>query len=120
MPILRTASFKINREPVPAAYPTPLACPSAPFFLSNDPHHRTTISWRSAPWAASYDLVLRDRTTGREHGRRQVWDCTKEGQLALELGPELGFGAPRSSLSVVLVGRGVDGQYGPESEPLFL
>lgn len=117
IPILRTASFKINRETTPSAYPTPSAPPGAPFFV---PGSANAINWQSAPWASSYDLILRDRTTGHEHGRRQVWDCTKEGQLELELGPELNFGAPRESLVVVLVGRGVDGQYGPEGQPLYL
>lgn len=102
----------MNREKVPP-WPVPSA-PGKPFLLS--PHQ---IAWTAAVWAASYEVILRNRQTGQELGRRQVWDCTKEGELAVDVQMELGV-APREKLGLRLRGIGVEGAFGPESEELAL
>lgn len=93
--------------------PSPSA-PSKPWLVSSN-----QICWRSAAWAHSYELILRNRQTGQEYGRRQVFDCTKEDCSAVDVSMELGAG-PREQLGLRLRGIGIDGAFGPDSEELAL
>jgi hypothetical protein len=104
----------MNREKVPPC-PVP-SVPGKPFLVSPD---QLQIAWTAAVWAASYELILRNRQTGQVLGRRQVWDCTKEGELAVDVQMELGV-APREVLGLRLRGIGVEGAFGLESEELAL
>ncbi|ORY72563.1 glycoside hydrolase superfamily [Leucosporidium creatinivorum] len=67
----------------------------------------------------SASFKMNREKTGQELGRRQVWDCTKEGELAVDVSMELGV-APREVLGLRLRGIGVEGAFGPESEELAL
>ncbi|SGZ22361.1 BQ5605_C022g09479 [Microbotryum silenes-dioicae] len=115
--ILRHHSYKMNHQKTPTQHPVPPA-PSK-VWLDPSSLDQTHLLWTSAPWAHSYELILRDLSTGHEYGRRQVWDCTKEGESRLELSRELGA-APRTRLGVCLRGISLDGTPGPESEMLSL
>ncbi|SCV68987.1 BQ2448_2007 [Microbotryum intermedium] len=115
--ILRHHSYKLNHQKTPSQHPIPPA-PSK-VWLDPQSHGRRHILWTSAPWAHSYELILRDLSTGHEYGRRQVWDCTKEGESHVDLSMELGT-APRDQLGVWLRGISLDRTAGPESEMLRL
>ncbi|KAM0792448.1 hypothetical protein ACM66B_005125 [Microbotryomycetes sp. NB124-2] len=125
---LRHWSFKINNQSVPKTWPVPSQPPSAPWFCSQPPQP-PYICFRSAVWAATYDVVFLKRNDSaaggavHELGSKRVSDSTKEGCLAIEVANEWNHAQQQEGsgarFGVSVRGVGVDGQVGPSSDVMW-
>ncbi|GAA5863738.1 hypothetical protein JCM1840_005748 [Sporobolomyces johnsonii] len=106
---IRAASFRINKLK-PPPFPVPSA-PSKPWIAGPG-----AICFAGASWAARYEVLVRADGGGEQ--RKEVVDCTKEGEFAVDLGRELQGCGGRARVRVRAVG--VDGKSGDESEELII
>lgn len=77
---IRAASYKINKEKVPGAYPTPPA-PGRPFSLGPG---RGAVAFAGSAWAQGYEVqVVAD---GEVVSTFNCDDSTKEGEFGVSIG----------------------------------
>ncbi|GAA5859544.1 hypothetical protein JCM5353_006319, partial [Sporobolomyces roseus] len=114
VPSIRAASFKINSLK-PPAHPTP-SPPSKPWQCR--PNH---VCFAGSAWAERYEVIVRGGQGGEE--RKEVWDCTKEDELMIDLSRELGKvggGGGGGGARISVRAFGVDGHPSEEGEALIL
>lgn len=101
---MRAASFRLNRERVPRAYPTPPR-PGRPFGRGEG---TGAVAFAGAAWAAGYEVEVRGEAGGEVVSRVVVDDSVKEG--------EFGVGVGCGKWWVRVRGVGVGGEEGQWSE----
>ncbi|KAM0754148.1 glycoside hydrolase [Meredithblackwellia eburnea MCA 4105] len=108
---IRCASFKINSEMI-----TPPPIPLAPEKLWIQ--STTCLCWTGSAWASTYQLLVKNRTTGEERSR-QVVDCTKEGCLGVNFSQDID-GWQRRDVAIRLRPLNNSGLAGPDSREITL